>query len=55
MILPIFMFSRSGYSMVTLSEFYHHRLTSNERWVTSKFEYFRFVLDFQGQPVVVEF
>ena len=28
MILPIFMFSRSGNSMVTLSEFYHHRLTS---------------------------
>ena len=28
MILPIFMFSRSGNSMVTLLEFYHHRLTS---------------------------
>ena len=28
MILPIFMTSRSGNSMVTLSEFYHHRLTS---------------------------
>jgi hypothetical protein len=28
MISPIFMFSRSRNSIVTLSEFYHHRLTS---------------------------
>ena len=66
MILPIFISSRSRNSMVTLSEFYHHRLTSKIqfepevlelrwRWVTSKFEYFRFKLDFRGQPVVVEF
>ena len=26
-----------------------------KRWVTSKFQYFRFKLDFRGQPVVVEF
>ena len=32
MILPIFMFSRSGNSMVTLSEFYHHRLTSKNQF-----------------------
>ena len=63
MISPIFMFWRSGNSMVTLSEFYYHRLTSKiqykpevlELWLTSKFEYFRFELDFRGQPVMVEF
>ena len=26
-----------------------------KRWVTSKFGYFRFKLDFQGQPIVLEF
>ena len=43
MILPIFMFLRSGNSMVTLSEFYHHRLTS-------KIQFEPEVLELQGYP-----
>ena len=43
MILPIFMFSRSGNSMVTLSEFYHHRLTS-------KIQFEPEVLELRGYP-----
>ena len=43
MILPIFMFWRSGNSMVTLSEFYHHRLTL-------KIQYKPEVLELRGYP-----
>ena len=43
MILPIFMFSRSGNSMVTLSEFYYHRLTS-------KIQFEPEVLELWGYP-----
>ena len=43
MILPKFMFSRSGNSMVTLSEFYHHR-------VTSKIQFEPEVLQLWGYP-----
>ena len=41
--IPIFMFSRSGNSMVTLSEFYHHRLTSNIQFEPE-------VLELRGYP-----
>ena len=43
MILPTFMFSRSGNSMVTLSEFYHHRLIS-------KIQFEPEVLELWGYP-----
>ena len=43
MILPKFMFSRSGNSMVTLSEFHHHRLTS-------KIQFEPEVLELRGYP-----
>ena len=43
MILPIFMFSRSGNSIMTLPEFYHHR-------VTSKIQFKPEVLELRGYP-----
>ena len=43
MILPIFMFSRSGNSIITLQEFYHHRLTL-------KIQYKPEVLELRGYP-----
>ena len=44
MILPKFMFSRSENSMVTLSEFHHHR-------VTLKIQYKPEVLELRGYPI----
>ena len=43
MILPIFMFSRSRNSLVTLSKLYHH-------WLTSKIQFEPEILELRGYP-----